>query len=197
AGAEGGSAAAGLAGAGYGGAAGYGDEVFNATNARTLLNSLTAFGPRVTGSHANEVLVPAFLQKHLKALQRSLPKGTGESGNVGNVGDVGDVGVGDWSVLVNAHFDSIPGSPGGADDGVGVACMLEVLRVLTLGPPLTRPVLFLFNGAEESNHQAAHGFVTQHPWAQSVQYVLNLEAIGSGGQELVFQCNSGWLAKFY
>jgi hypothetical protein len=31
-----------------------------------------------------------------------------------------------WSVLVNAHFDSIPGSPGAADDGVGVACMLEV-----------------------------------------------------------------------
>ena len=36
-----------------------------------------------------------------------------------------------------------------------------------------------------------------HPWAKEVKYVLNLEAIGSGGQEMVFQCNSGWLAGFY
>lgn len=55
----------------------------------------------------------------------------------------------------------------------------------------------LFNGAEESNHQAAHGFITQHPWAKNVKYVLNLESIGSGGQEMVFQCNSGRLAEFY
>lgn len=103
----------------------------------------------------------------------------------------------DFSVLVNAHFDSIPGSPGAADDGIGVACMLEVLRIITHGPPLKHPIVLLFNGAEEGNHQAAHGFITQHRWAPEVKYVLNLEAIGSGGQEMVFQCNSGWLANFY
>ena len=47
------------------------------------------------------------------------------------------------------------------------------------------------------NDQAAHGFITQHKWAKQVKYVLNLEAIGTGGQELVFQCNSGWMANFY
>lgn len=103
----------------------------------------------------------------------------------------------DFSVLVNAHYDSIPGSPGAADDAIGVACMLEVLRILAHGPALKHPIVLLFNGAEEGNHQAAHGFITQHRWAPEVKYVLNLEAIGSGGQEMVFQCNSGWLANFY
>jgi acetylornithine deacetylase/succinyl-diaminopimelate desuccinylase-like protein len=103
----------------------------------------------------------------------------------------------DFAILLNAHYDSIPGSPGAADDGVGVACMLEALRILAHGPQLRHPVIMLFNGAEESNHQAAHGFITQHTWAPSVKYVLNLEAIGSGGREMVFQCNSGWLANFY
>lgn len=103
----------------------------------------------------------------------------------------------DFAVLLNAHFDSIPGSPGAADDGVGIACMIEALRILAHGPALRHDVIMLFNGAEESNHQAAHGFITQHRWAPAVKYVLNLEAIGSGGQEMVFQCNSGWLADFY
>ncbi|MGB4347093.1 MAG: M20/M25/M40 family metallo-hydrolase, partial [Burkholderiaceae bacterium] len=103
----------------------------------------------------------------------------------------------DFAVLVNAHFDSIPGSPGAADDGIGVACMIEVLRILAHGPRLKHPIILLFNGAEEGNHQAAHGFITQHRWAPQVKYVFNLEAIGSGGQEMMFQCNSGWLAAFY
>lgn len=45
--------------------------------------------------------------------------------------------------------------------------------------------------------QAAHGFISQHPWAKSVKYLINLEAIGSGGREIVFQCNSAWMAHFY
>jgi hypothetical protein len=57
------------------------------------------------------------------------------------------------SILINAHYDSVPGSPGASDDGVGVAVMLELARVLASGPPLQHPVVFLFNGAEESNQQ--------------------------------------------
>ena len=53
------------------------------------------------------------------------------------------------TTLINAHFDSVQGSPGGADDGVGVACMLEIAKKLATGPPLKNPVVFLFNGAEE------------------------------------------------
>ena len=99
--------------------------------------------------------------------------------------------------------------------------MLEVIRAMSKGAAMRRPIIFLFNGtydlyteaitsphdihaciythtgAEESNHQAAHGFITQHPFAKSLKYVVNLESIGAGGSELVFQCNSGWLMRFY
>lgn len=116
-------------------------------------------------------------------------------------------------VLINAHYDTIPGTPGAADDGIGVAAMLEIVRTLMLSKQDHKgdqkgdqegqshtfdvPVIFLFNGAEEWNHQAAHGFMAHHPWASNVQYILNLEAIGTGGREMVFQCNSGYLAKLY
>ena len=46
--------------------------------------------------------------------------------------------------------------------------MLEVARALSQGPPLDRPVVLLFNGAEENNQQGSHGFITQHRWAGEV-----------------------------
>jgi hypothetical protein len=108
------------------------------------------------------------------------------------------------SVLINAHFDSFVTSPGGSDDGVGVAVMLETLRLMSGGihadsrpGRLQNPVIFLFNGAEEANQQGSHGFITQHKWAPSVRALINLESIGAGGRELMFQCNSPWLAQVY
>lgn len=48
--------------------------------------------------------------------------------------------------------------------------MLEILRVLSQQEKrLRHSVLFLFNGAEETPLQAAHGFITQHPWAKDVR----------------------------
>ena len=101
------------------------------------------------------------------------------------------------SILLNAHFDSYLTGPGASDDGVGVAVLLEVARALAHGPALPHPVVLLLNGAEESHQQAAHGFITQHPWARSTRAVINLEATGSGGRELMFQCNSHWAARVY
>ncbi|KAI5013766.1 hypothetical protein ZWY2020_040652 [Hordeum vulgare] len=54
------------------------------------------------------------------------------------------------SLLVNGHFDSPLGSPGAADCGSCVASMLELSRlILESGWVPPRPVIFLFNGAEE------------------------------------------------
>lgn len=48
--------------------------------------------------------------------------------------------------------------------------MLEILRVLSQRETrLRHSVLFLFNGAEETPLQAAHGFITQHPWAKNIR----------------------------
>src|SRR5690606_33726030 len=40
------------------------------------------------------------------------------------------------AVLVMSHYDSQPNSPGAADDGSGVAAMLETMRLLTKMPRL-------------------------------------------------------------
>ena len=55
---------------------------------------------------------------------------------------------------------------GAADDGAGVAIMLEALRIMSQTPDiiLNNAIVFLFNGAEESLQDASHLFITQHPW---------------------------------
>jgi hypothetical protein len=52
-----------------------GTETFNVKNARTSLEELTGFGPRVTGSTVNEVAIPQYLQQKLRDLGKSLPSG--------------------------------------------------------------------------------------------------------------------------
>lgn len=95
------------------------------------------------------------------------------------------------AILVNAHSDSTLPSPGAADDLVGVAVMLESLRVMALGErQLTNSVVFLFNGAEESLQDASHLFITQHPLKDTIRAAINLEAAGTDGKELVFQATS-------
>jgi Zn-dependent M28 family amino/carboxypeptidase len=104
------------------------------------------------------------------------------------------------SVLINSHFDSVPTSPGGSDDGINCATMLEVLRKLSREPkrPLNN-LIFLFNGAEETGMKAAHGFITKHKWAKECKVLLNLDAAGAGGKIILFQSGpeAPWLLTYY
>jgi hypothetical protein len=97
------------------------------------------------------------------------------------------------SVLVNAHLDSTLPSPGAADDGAGIAILLELLRVYTTAPrpALRHSVILLFNNGEESLQDASHLYATQHnDTMPSVRGVINLEACGTSGPELLFQATS-------
>jgi len=42
------------------------------------------------------------------------------------------------SVLLNGHVDTTLGSPGASDDGLGVATLMEIIRVLSLRPALKK-----------------------------------------------------------
>ena len=101
------------------------------------------------------------------------------------------------AVLLAAHYDSAPHSPGASDDGYGVAALLETARALKAEPPPRNDVLFLFTDGEEVGLLGAEAFVARHPSAKDVGVVLNFEARGSGGPVIMFETseNNGWLIK--
>jgi len=89
-------------------------------------------------------------------------------------------------VMMVSHYDSTPVGPGAADDGIGVAVMLEAAALLK-DRPLKRPVLLLFNEGEEAGLIGARAFLDRHPLARQVESVVNLEARGVTGPALMFE----------
>lgn len=72
-------------------------------------------------------------------------------------------------ILLNSHFDTVPMSPGAGDDGTMVGVMLELLRIFAKQAPTNHPLIFLFNGLEESGLQASHAFIVNHKWMKKVK----------------------------
>lgn len=87
------------------------------------------------------------------------------------------------AVLVNAHFDSVLGSPGASDAASCVAVALEMARAMVAGgaAALPAPVVFLFNGGEETLMQASHGFMAASKYAKGLGAFVNLESTGPWG----------------
>ena len=104
-------------------------------------------------------------------------------------------GTGSGKALVLlSHYDSTPHSSRGAsDNGVGVATLLEGLRVyLAQGKQPVNDIIVLINDAEEIGLNGADAFVRHHPWAKDVGLVINFEARGSGGPSyLLMETNGG------
>lgn len=162
---------------------------FIGQRAEDTLIELTRIGPRVVGSTANEVTTVQFLRDEVAKVQAQaserfdieidVQQASGAYMHwtmVNMYQGIQNVVVklseknntNENYLLINSHYDSVPGSPGAGDDGSMVATMLEVLRVMAkTDEPLAHPILFLFNGAEENPLQASHAFITQHKWAKN------------------------------
>ncbi len=94
------------------------------------------------------------------------------------------------AVMITAHYDSVPGSLGAADDGASVAAMLTVLGNITDGT-FRNDVIFMFSDGEEPCLCGARAFVTGHAWAEDVGMVINFEARGTAGPSLMFETSAG------
>jgi hypothetical protein len=92
-------------------------------------------------------------------------------------------------LLLNAHYDSTPTGPGAADDGIGVAVMLEVAADLKSRPP-KRPVTLLFNEGEEYGLNGASAFLDSDPLAKSVDALINIDNRGVSGPALMFETST-------
>ncbi len=168
-------------------------EVFSAERAYQHLLVLAA-EPHPIGSAANR-----RVRDHLlltldelglrREVQRTPVVGTrfGGAAVVENVlGRLPGSGAG-AAVLLVAHYDSVPGAPGAADNGAAVVAILETLRALGAGPRLTNDVMVLFSDGEEMGLLGAEAFVAEHPWMADVGMVLNFEARGSSGPSVLVE----------
>lgn len=101
------------------------------------------------------------------------------------------------AVLVTAHYDGREISRGAADDGSGLAAILESLRALSAGPGLRNDLIVLFTDAEEIGLLGARAFVDEHPWMQDVAVVLAFEMRGGGGASMMFETGAanGWVIE--
>jgi Zn-dependent M28 family amino/carboxypeptidase len=84
-------------------------------------------------------------------------------------------------VMVGAHLDSAPASPGVNDDGSGVAAVLETASALGSQPRINNTVRFALWGSEENALQGSTKYVRglDREQLDGIALYLNLEMIGS------------------
>ncbi|MES2498271.1 MAG: M20/M25/M40 family metallo-hydrolase [Pseudomonadota bacterium] len=97
------------------------------------------------------------------------------------------------ALLLMAHHDSVWGSPGAADDAMGVAAALEVARAIRAQGRTERDLILLFTDSEEMGLNGADAFFGKrpHPLAAHVGMIINMEARGAGGRANMFETGPG------
>jgi hypothetical protein len=91
------------------------------------------------------------------------------------------------AVALMAHMDTVWGSPGGGDDSIGLASVLEVLRAIKARGTPERDIVVLFTDGEEIGLSGAQAFWPNDGLADHVGVVVNLEARGAGGRATMFE----------
>jgi Zn-dependent M28 family amino/carboxypeptidase len=82
-------------------------------------------------------------------------------------------------VILGAHCDSVPGSPGADDNASGVAVLLEAARLLAQIKQLHSQVLFCAFNLEELNMIGSTAFARKLKAAQvEVEAMISLEMVG-------------------
>ena len=90
------------------------------------------------------------------------------------------------AIVLMAHYDTVPSTPGANDNSAAVATVLETARALIAGPALDNDVILLFtDGEEPAPRFGSSAFVEGHPWMSDVGLVFNFEAIGGSGPSLL------------
>lgn len=99
-------------------------------------------------------------------------------------------------VLIGAHLDSYDGGTGAADNGAGVASMLEAMRLLARsGARPRRTIMMVAFGAEELGRKGAFAFAERHAGElQNIVMMLNRD--GRPGAISGITVPSAWKSIF-
>jgi len=179
---------------------------FSADRAREVLRRLVGDGiPHPTGSAANGVVRGRIIDELTKLGYQPQVQAGFSCNDFGTCATVKNIlarldGVESGpSVLLSAHYDSVPAGPGASDDGAGVAAVIEIARALKSAAVPRHPVIILIDDGEEPGLLGARVFVTQSPWAKDVRAAVNLEARGTSGPSMMFETGSAnyWAVKLY
>ncbi len=175
------------------------DVVFSAVRAEAILRDLLQDGvPHATGTPENAIVRDRVIA-HLEAAgyepevqsRFHCNPAFGACSPVENIIAVKPGTDGQNAILVTAHYDSVFAGPGAADDGAGVAAILEIARMLADFPPFMNDVVFLVSDSEENGLIGASAFAEHHPLFSRVRLVLNLEARGVTGSSAMFETGEG------
>jgi Zn-dependent M28 family amino/carboxypeptidase len=101
-----------------------------------------------------------------------------------------DVGTGDRVLVLIAHHDAVPGSPGANDNAAAVGILLNLRLRLTGRVPSGWRVRLLFTAAEELGYLGARAWVREMPLA-GIAGVLSLELCGIGDSLAVWDATGG------
>ncbi len=81
-------------------------------------------------------------------------------------------------IIIGAHYDTVPGTPGADDNATGVAVLLELARAIAL-QPLKYPVqLVAFDMEESGCWGSRHHSAKCKQQQQSIRLMISLEMLG-------------------
>ena len=182
-------------------------EVFSAQRAASVLKELVGTGTPHPLASAADATLRAQLVQHLNTLGIATELQEGWAcdtslacGRVVNIiGRIEGSEPAGASVLLAAHYDSVPAGPGAGDDGIGVASILEIARILKQQPARRHPIILLIDEGEEAGLLGARLFVAQHPEAHHVKAAVNLDARGDSGPSLMFETGpaTDWALRLF
>ncbi|MFO8132607.1 MAG: M20/M25/M40 family metallo-hydrolase [Thermoplasmatota archaeon] len=175
----------------------------NESMVHEYLEELVSFGPRYTGSDncsaAARWIHDEFTAMGLHTRLHEWSYAGYSSQNV--VATLN--GSSDSEIILSAHYDTVPRSPGANDDGSGVASLLaaaEVMRTYTF----SHTIRFIAFSGEEVGTYGSYTYARQaYQRGDRIRAVVNLDMIGyadtaEGGTTARMFCpdRAAWLADF-
>ena len=90
------------------------------------------------------------------------------------------------TLMLSAHYDSVPAGPGASDDGIGFASVLEVARAVR-SERFRNTILFLITDGEEDGLLGAEAFVADPKVAMGIAADINVDNRGTAGRSYLFE----------